>query len=110
MILRSIIIALILLLNFTDKPGFWEFTGFTVLGFVIYLLTILPGVGLIVVLGCGYMVFNYLHSIQDWHWIPSIIVGIVLSIIMGALFGAGKQNEQEQQMSFPYRIGGMRKN
>jgi hypothetical protein len=94
-------------MSFADKPGFWEVTGYSILGFVVYLLTIIPGVGLLVVLGCGYLMFNYFNDTKDLHWIPSIIIGIAVSFVMGALFKGGQENEQE--MNFPFKTSKWKK-
>ena len=65
MVLRVIIISTLLLLNFTHSPSFWLITVYNLLGFLILILTMLPLIGHIVVIGCGYLTFNYLYNIHD---------------------------------------------
>ncbi|MBI9042819.1 hypothetical protein [Lutibacter sp.] len=85
------------MLNFANSPSFWETTGYLFLGVIIMLLTMLPLVGWVVVLGCGYLTYNYLHNIQDWNIVLSIILGIIVSSIMGALLSGGGQENQKHQ-------------
>lgn len=97
MFFRGAIIATLIMLNYANSPSFWETTGYIALGLVIMLLTILPLVGWFVVIGCGYLTYNYLHNINDWNIIISIILGFVVSGIMGALLSGGGQENQRYQ-------------
>jgi len=97
MFFRAAIITTLIMLYYANSPGFWETTGYIALGFVIMLLTMLPIVGWVVVLGCGYLTFNYLHNINEWNIIISIILGLVVSGIMGALLSGGGEENQRYQ-------------
>lgn len=96
MFFRAAIISILIMLNFVDSPSFWEIAGYNVLALLIMLLTMLPFVGWIVVIGCGYLTYNYLHNIHDWNIIISIIIGFIVSGIMGALLGGGQENQRHQ--------------
>lgn len=85
MVVRAVIIATLLVINFAESPSFLEAFGFTILGFVIVMLTIIPLVGWIVVLGCGFLTYNYFQNIHDFNIVLSIIIGIIVSGAMGAL-------------------------
>lgn len=95
MILRAAIISILLMLNFVDSPSFWQIAGYNALALLIMLLTLLPLVGLIVVLGCGYLTYNYLHNMHDWNIIIAIILGLIVSGIMGSLLSGGVQEKQK---------------
>lgn len=85
---RVLIISLLLMINFTNAPNFWEANGYIVLGALILILSSLPFIGWLVVIGCGYLTFNYLHNIHNWNIIISIIFGISISVIMGAFLSS----------------------
>ena len=97
MVIRVMIIGTLIMLNYASSPGFWGWWGFIFLAFVIMLLTMIPFVGWAVVIGCGYLTYNYLHNINDWNIIISIILGFAVSGVMGALLSGGGQESQKYQ-------------
>ena len=97
MFIRVIIISTLIMLNFVNSPGWWETIGLVVLALIIMFLTMLPIVGWVVVIGCGYLAFNYLYNIHDWNLIISIILGLIVSLIMGALLSSGGQDNRKYQ-------------
>ena len=91
MIFRSSIIAILLILNYVKSPSFWEFIGFIAIGFVVILLTMLPLVGWLVVIGCGYLTYNFIHNILEWHWVISLIIAFLISGLMANLLSGNQQ-------------------
>ena len=99
MIIRAFIIETLLMLNFTSEPrNGWLVFGYFILGIIIVFATMLPFVGIIVVIGSGCLTFNYLHFIKEWDWISSIILGILISGLMGYLLTGGNKEKKNNNI------------
>jgi hypothetical protein len=88
-----IIIALLLELNYTKSLDLWGFLGLLACGFLLAFLSIIWFVFWIVIIGCGYMTYNYLHLFQGWNIYLSIILGLFSSYIIFLMLNAGMKRK-----------------